>query len=125
MNRPVVQFDVVAGNMPLTAYLALPNAWTRGASQNTGMMQLNIWYHVALVVSGINGTMYINGIKQGTGVGSSKMPVSDIWVLGRSGDSGRAADVCLRQFALWDYELTQKDINSVMNQTSDSKLLTN
>ena len=124
MNNPTVQFDIVAGQMPLNAYLALPSPWTVGAAQQGGSMPLNTWYHVGLVVSGKSGTMYINGIKQGTSNGGAPMPQRDIWLLGRSGDMGRAADVCLRQFALWDYALSQDNINTVLNQTKDSSYLT-
>jgi len=123
MNNPSVQFDMVAGGMPLNVYLALPYHWTSGATQQGGSMQMNIWYHVALVVSKATATLYINGAKQGTATGGAPMPNRDIWLLGRSGDSGRAADVCLRQFALWDYVLSQENINSVLNQTKDSSYL--
>ena len=122
-SEPKVQFDVAANSMPMTAYLALPNPWTQGVRQTDGKIQINVWYHVALTVMGKGGQMYINGVKQGGASGSAPMPNSDIWILGRSGDYGRAADVCLRQFAVWDYGLTGDNIKSIYTQTRDDNYL--
>ncbi len=115
LNDPMVQFDVALPGKLVGPYLGLPSRWT-GVSSKT-RLELNNWYNVTLVVSGQRATSYLNGIKEGQVDGKSPMPDRPFWIIGRSGDAGRAADVAIAHFALWDRTLSEQEVESYYKET--------
>jgi len=120
LNDPLIQFDLDLPGKLAGPYLGLPNRWT-GTSSKT-RLELNSWHHVTLVVNGSRATSYINGEKEGEASGSSPMPNRPFWIIGRSGDGGRAADVCVAHFSVWDRNLMESEIQSYFKETAGNNL---
>jgi hypothetical protein len=110
-GNPSLQFDTGSGEV-LNIYTALPNHWHRNSTRSR--FNSNTWYHAAYVVDGINTTIYINGEEENRITGSGLMPFRPLWFIGRSGDSGRAANVCIRQFATWKIAIDKTTIQKFM-----------
>ena len=111
-ENPRIQFDV---NLPGTLagpYLAFPNRWS--GTNPTTRLSLNTWNNITMVVKGTNMITYLNGSPECTSSGSQLLPPRSHWIIGRSGDAGRAADVCINNFAVWDRELSLSEIQSIM-----------
>ena len=115
LNDPLVQFDIALPGKLVGPYLGVPHRWTGVSSQTR--LELNRWYNVTLVVNGQMATSYLNGNKEGTANGTQPMPDRPFWIIGRSGDGGRAADVAIAHFALWDKILSEEDITSYYKET--------
>jgi hypothetical protein len=120
LNDPLVQFDLALPGRLSGPYLGLPYRWT-GVSSKT-QLNLNQWYNVTLVVNGQRAVTYINGNKEGTAEGSQPMPDRPFWILGRSGDGGRAADVAIAHFSLWDRTLSDDEIEIYNRETQADTL---
>jgi hypothetical protein len=110
-ENPRIQFDI---NLPGTMkgpYLALPNRWS--GTSNTAQLNLNTWYNLTTVINGTNMATYINGSLDCTSSGAQLLPPRSHWIIGRSGDMGRAADVCINNFAVWDRALSLTEVQSL------------
>lgn len=116
LNSPVLQIDLGTNNTSLTANAAIPNAW----SSTTGGSASNAWTHYTVTVNSITYVMelYVNGANRTTVTGSGAMPSRDRFVLGRSGDSGRAYQGYIRQFALFNTILTPYEVQDIFNATA-------
>jgi hypothetical protein len=115
-GNPSLQFDVNPGNH-LYVHTALPNHWHSNVTKKK--FDANTWYHAAYVVEGRATKIYINGELDNELTGHGPMPSRPFWFIGRSGDSGRAANVCIRQFATWKIGVEQKVIKSFMEATKE------
>lgn len=115
LNDPLVQFDIALPGKLVGPYLGVPHRWTGVSSQTR--LELNRWYNVTLVVNGQMATSYLNGNKEGTANGTQPMPDRPFWIIGRSGDGGRAADVAIAHFALWDKILSEEEVTSYYKET--------
>jgi len=113
-GNPSLQFDTASGDV-LHIYTALPNQWH--ANNTNSRFASNTWYHAAYVVDGINTTIYINGEVDNKMTGAGLMPSKPLWFIGRSGDSGRAANVCIRQFATWKIAIDKGTIQKFMTES--------
>jgi photosystem II stability/assembly factor-like uncharacterized protein len=117
---PRLQIDLA---LPGTLVLALglPNPWT--VLRNTTRLEQNNWYNMTLTIDGPNAQVYINGVFEGKTQGSSPMEDRPFWVLGRSGDNGRAADVCIAHFAVWDKVISASEIEKYYNASKTDSLV--
>jgi len=113
-GNPSLQFDTASGDI-LHIYTALPNQWHANNTKNR--FNSNTWYHAAYVVDGINTTIYINGEEDNKMTGAGLMPSKPLWFIGRSGDGGRAANVCIRQFATWKIAIDKGTIQKFMTES--------
>ena len=117
---PRLQVDLQLPGTLLLA-LGLPNPWT--VLRSTTRLEQNNWYNMTLTIDGVNAQLFINGVFEGKAQGSSPMEDRPYWVLGRSGDNGRAADVCLAHFAVWDKVISSQEIEKYYNATKSDSLV--
>jgi hypothetical protein len=117
---PRLQFDLqLPGNLRI--YLGLPNPWT--GLQSTTRFEQNKWYHITLTVDETNASMFVNGTFEAKVQGSAPMQDRPYWVLGRSGDNGRAADVCIAHFAVWNKVISASEIEKYFNASKTDSLV--
>ncbi len=100
-------------------YTALPTRWNVQVSGYSYQLYVNKWYFVSLTY-GLNTTgsivkLYINGnlIGTGTGVVGAEFPNIGTIYLGKSGDSGRGFDGKMDDVRVYDFELSDKQINGL------------
>ncbi len=117
-NNPVLQFDVQSDRQ--IAYSALPNPWVHD-NWSRASVAPGAWYHVAYIVNGPDASLYINGNKDNSFRGSGPMNSASrpLWFIGRSGDSGRAFNGAIRQFAVWNTVVDENTIKTFMKKTEN------
>jgi hypothetical protein len=113
-GNPSLQFDTASGDV-LNIYTAIPHHWFRNTTKSR--FNSNTWYHAAYVVDGIKTSIFINGEFENEITGAGLMPTRPFWFIGRSGDSGRAANVCIRQFATWKIPIDKSTIQKFMTES--------
>lgn len=113
-SNPSLQFDTGSGEV-MNIYTALPNHWHRNTTKTR--FNSNTWYHAAYVVDGMKTKIFINGELENEITGAGLMPNKPLWFIGRSGDSGRAANVCIRQFATWKIPIDKTTIQKFMTES--------
>ena len=123
-NNPVLQFDIQ--QQSLIAYSALPNPWVHNGWSRTAV-PVGAWYHVAYTVNNNSASLYINGNLDNSFNGGAPMNSASrpFWFIGRSGDSGRAYNGAIRQFAVWNSVLDQSAISNFMQGTRDDVVFQN
>lgn len=120
MNQTeVFQTDISGGNS-ISMIAHLPNYWTINEAYNVNY--LNKWTHVVYTCSQVSPylvQMYINGnlVKSKKGSGSFTN-IPNIFIIGRSGDQGRAYNGYIREFFAFNSVLNSSDINSIYNSTT-------
>jgi hypothetical protein len=80
-------------------------------------LNLNQWYHVALVYDGISAKGYLNGVLQGTQTNARTIPINgQFYAIGAGGDQKMGTNAygnfSLAQFKLYNLPLTDKEILS-------------
>jgi hypothetical protein len=116
ITSPALQVDVASTT--LYVYTALPNNWTVVTS---GTSSPNEWTHYTVTINQTTFVqqLFVNGtfVSTATGFGSA-LQNRDRWVLGRSGDAGRAYWGYIRQFAVFNTILTPYEIRDIYNATA-------
>jgi hypothetical protein len=120
MNQTeVFQTDISGGNS-ISMIAHLPNYWTVNQAYNVNY--LNKWTHVVYTCSQVSPylvQMYINGnlVRSQNGSGSF-INIPNIFIIGRSGDQGRAYNGYIREFFAFNSVLNSSDIKSIYNSTT-------
>jgi hypothetical protein len=113
---PALQVDLNSTN--IYVYTALPNNWTVLTS---GTSTASSWTHYAVTINQTTFVqqLFVNGtfVSTATGFGSA-LQNRDRWILGRSGDAGRAFWGYIRQFAVFNTILTPYEIRDIYNATA-------
>jgi hypothetical protein len=116
LNNPALQVDLTSATTT-TIYTAMPNQWTNQPSGTT--KGVTAWTHFAITVNQTTFVeqLYLNGVLASTitGTGTGFSGRSDIIVLGRSGDAGRAYYGYISQFALFPYILSAAQVITAYN----------
>jgi hypothetical protein len=119
LNNPALQVDLTSAT-GTTIYTAMPNQWTNQPSGTTS--GVNAWTHFAITVNQTTFVeqLYLNGalVTTATGTGTGFSGRSDIFVLGRSGDGGRAYYGYISQFAFFPYTLSAAQVITAYNTTA-------
>jgi len=99
------------GTANLTGIIRLGDTW-----QNTGVvMPLNKWVHLAVVKSGTNGTLYLNGIQVATQTNYMISVAGTQTLIGRQyGGLDEFPDANLDEVRIWNIGLTQTQIRERM-----------
>jgi hypothetical protein len=89
--------------------------WNGPIVTSTTSVNLNQWYHIALVYDGTSVKGYLNGVLQGTQAGEREIPTSNqIYAIGagETTNMGTASygNFSLSQFKLYNLPLTDKDV---------------
>jgi len=112
INNPCIQCDF--GEPTVVFVAALPNRWT-GVTNNTQSF-VNKWTHVTYIVNQDNYSMqlYINGKSAGSSTGRNRLGnTKSVFVIGRSGDNGRAFNGYISDFYYFDKVLSSSEINTI------------
>jgi hypothetical protein len=112
LNNPALQVDITGSST--TIYTAMPNQWTNQPTGTTG--GANTWTHFAITVnqSTFVEQLYLNGTLAATATGTgSTISSRTRFVLGRSGDGGRAYFGYISQFAFFPTALNASEISTV------------
>jgi len=116
-NNPALQVDVSSSSA--TIYTAMPNQWTNtptGTTNGSGA-----WTHFAITVnqSTYVEQLYLNGTLASTATGSgSGISSRNLFVIGKSGDNGRAFNGYARQFLFYGSVLDSTQISSIYTSTA-------
>jgi hypothetical protein len=116
--NPALQFDTT-GATSLTSYTALPNQWSVGPTVTVA--GVGNWKFIAWTLNQttFNVQFYVNGVLGTSATGSGTSFASrNIFVLGRSGDNGRAYNGYIRQFAFFNRVLNSTEINQYYTETA-------
>lgn len=114
---PSLQCDI--NNTTVYGFIAVPNQWTvpiSYANNNAGN-----WTHLAYTVnqSTYACQLYVNGVLRASGTGTGALGRNkNHFIIGRSGDNGRAFYGYIRQFCVYNSVLTASQIQSVYNATA-------
>ena len=115
--NPALQVDTSTSSV--TIYTAMPNQWT---NQPTGTTNgAGAWTHFAITVNQTTYVeqLYINGTLADTRTGSgSGISSRDRFIIGKSGDNGRAFYGYIRQFLFFDGVLSGANISSIYSLTA-------
>jgi hypothetical protein len=116
---PALQVDIVNSPTGVTVSVMIPNKWT--VSRNFGSSGAGLWYHIAITVnqSTFAVQIYFQGNFTASGTGSSPSAISsrNLFVLGRSGDNGRAFNGYVNQFMFFNSILSATDIFNIFYST--------
>jgi len=114
INNPCIQCDF--GEPTVVFVAALPGRWT-GVTNNSQPF-VNKWTHVAYIVNQDNYSMqlYVNGKSAGSSTGRNRLGNNkSVFVIGRSGDNGRAFNGFISDFYYFDKVLSSSEINKIYN----------
>jgi len=115
--NPALQVDPSSSSV--TVYTAMPNQWTNQPTGTTGGP--GAWTHFAITINQTTYVeqLYINGslvdTRTGSGTGISSR---NLFIIGKSGDNGRAFYGYIRQFLFFDGVLSGANISSIYNLTA-------
>lgn len=116
---PALQVDIVNSPTGVTVNAMIPAKWT--VSRNFGSSGAGLWYHITITVnqSTFAVQVYFQGNFTVSGGGSSPSAISsrNLFVLGRSGDSGRAFNGYVSQFMFFNSILSAADIFNIFYST--------
>lgn len=116
---PVIQFDTNNNQLVFMATANAANQMWTSATATVGTTATT-WYSVALVCSSNVGTLYINGTNTATLNGALPLHSRGTqFVLGRSGDAGRAFSGYLRHFTLFNRALSATEVSSWHTNTTN------
>ena len=119
IEDPVLHFDVsLPGKIQI--FNAFPKPWA--LTTNRTNLNLKQWYNITYVLNGNKSKSYINGNFEGDATGLVPMPERKFFILGRAGDNSKAADVCIRHFAVWNRIITEKEIEEYYDETANNFL---
>jgi len=92
-----------------------------GAYEITGSVVGNLgWHHVAYVRDSTTGTLYLDGINQGTHTADFTLASTDRWSIGQEWDDTSPSDFLdgqLDEIRIWNVARTQAEIRADMYQT--------
>jgi len=115
IENPCIQCDF--GEPTIYFYAAMkPGRWI--AIYNNSQSFINKWTHVTYMVNqdNYNIQLYVNGQYSGNTTGKARLANNkDFFVIGRSGDSGRAFNGYISQFYYFDRVLSAQDITDIYN----------
>ena len=122
---PVFQCDFGNGyytnNEPtIVSYAALPNTWD--GQNRTVYNYVNNWVHIAYTIDQSNFTIkqYINGYLTSSSTGNGPLPTrADNYIIGKSGDNGRAFYGYINCFCTFDSILNDSQIKDLYNSSKD------
>lgn len=112
-NISSIQLDMTSLGQFLF-YHALPTRWNTAITSHT--LNLNTWYHIVLTYSpstiAIRINLYINGVFISTATGASTAIFPNIGAIyiGKSGDSARGFNGKIDDFRIYDFELSQQQV---------------
>jgi hypothetical protein len=115
--NPALQVDPSSSSV--TVYTAMPNQWTNQPTGTTGGP--GVWTHFAITINQTTYVeqLYINGslvdTRTGSGTGISSR---NLFIIGKSGDNGRAFYGYIRQFLFFDGVLSGANISSIYTSTA-------
>jgi len=115
--NPALQVDPSSSSV--TVYTAMPNQWTNQPTGTTGGP--GAWTHFAITINQTTYVeqLYINGslvdTRTGSGTGISSR---NLFIIGKSGDNGRAFYGYIRQFLFFDGVLSGANISSIYTSTA-------
>jgi len=115
--NPSLQFDVV-NSTTLNLYTALPNQWTMAPVAT--FLGPNTWNFIAVTINQNTfvETVYMNGSNASSATGSAPFSLSpNLFVIGRSGDTGRAYEGYIQNFMYFNTVLTGAQVNILYEQT--------
>ena len=114
---PVFQCDMV--NNILLNYIAMPNQWN--VTTNNSIDYVNKWIHLTYTVdqTNFNVKQYINGNLVSNVRGNQPLPIRNNYIIGRSGDNGRAFYGYVHCFCTFNYILTNDQVKSLYEATQN------
>lgn len=117
LTNPALQTDVTGSST--TIYTAMPSQWTNTPTGTTSGSAA--WTHFAITVNQTTYVeqLYLNGSLATTATGSgSTISSRTLFVLGRSGDAGRAYYGYIRQFAFFNRVLSSTEISGLYTSSA-------
>ena len=115
LNDPALQTDITG--LSVTIYTAMPNQWTNRPSGTTS--GVGAWTHFAITINQTTYVeeLYLNGSLASTATGSgSTISNRTTFVLGRSGDGGRAYYGYIRDFAFFNRVLSSYEVSTIYTE---------
>ena len=116
--NPVFQCDMQ--NNTLFSYVAMPHHWN--VQTKNSINYVNNWVHLTYTVDQTNFTVkqYINGNLVSNVRGTEPLPTrADTYIIGRSGDNGRAFDGYINNFYTFNYLLTDVEVQTLYRLTKN------
>ena len=117
IDDPVFQADFYNGNV-IVNFVALPVRWTATTSYNYNYV--GKWTHIVYTCdqSSLKTQLFVNGKFISTATGWNRLPTHpNTYIMGRSGDWGRAFYGYIRYFCQFDYVLSSEEVKSLYNIT--------
>jgi len=115
LNDPALQTDITG--LSVTIYTAMPNQWTNRPTGTTS--GVGAWTHFAITINQTTYVeeLYLNGSLASTVTGSgSTISNRTTFVLGRSGDGGRAYYGYIRDFAFFSRVLSSYEVSTIYTE---------
>ena len=123
MNNPVFQTDFINGSQ-IGNFVALPNPWT---VTKYDYNYVGKWTHVAYTCdqTTFKIQLFVNGNLVNTATGRNALRTTDVntYIIGRSGDSGRAFNGYIAQFYKFNFVLSQCQVKNMYEITNIRSLV--
>ncbi len=75
------------------------------------------WHHLAFTYNGTKGTLYVDGVADGSGIKPAPAASTSSFMIGASGETpGRFFNGDIDEVRIWDVELSEDQLRFIMNQ---------
>jgi hypothetical protein len=110
-TSPIFQQDYYGTSV--NYYARLPNYWT--VNNAYPFSYIGKWIHICYVIDQSSYTVqfYVNGVIVNTGKGTGKFPSASVFLLGKSGDNGRAFNGYISEYFVYNRILSASEVQSI------------